>query len=124
VVHIGLPVTADLQTLDLDTTQGETLAGKKKLIQGVIAVLEDTRGVWSGVNPPSDDSVDPLENLTELKIRSSEDYDDPTALSTKAVDLTVKGEWNDHGRIFLRQVDPLPMSVLSVAPTGYIPYRR
>lgn len=123
VIHVGLPIVADIETLDMDSNQGETVIDKKKLITKVSLYLEASRGVFVGAQAPDDDDVDPLENLVELKIRSEENYDEPVALKTGPVDINIKGEWNSHGRIFIRQVDPLPLSILAAVPIGQVPFR-
>lgn len=123
VMHIGLPYLSDLETLDLDTVQGETLADKKRIIVKVTLFLETSRGIFAGAQPPSDDTVDPLENLFEAKIRSDESLDDPTDLQTDTIEIDIRGQYNSEGRIFIRQVDPIPLAVLAVAPSGYVPLR-
>lgn len=123
IIHVGLPYISDVETLDIDTPQGETLIDKSKKVTEVFMQVEKTRGLWAGARPPSDDSVDPLENLTELKIRNEEGYDDPVELKTGVVDIIIKPEWNSNGRVFIRQVDPLPCSILAIAPSGLYPFR-
>jgi hypothetical protein len=123
VVHVGLPYLSDLQTLDIDTVQGETLVNKKKLITEVSMHVEKSRGLWVGGAEPSDDDADPVEGLYELKSRNNETMDSTVDLRTEVVSVKIKPEWNSHGRVFIRQLDPLPLAVLSVAPTGVIPVR-
>lgn len=123
VIHVGLPITADLETLDIDTAQGETIADKKKLTNEFTVWLEKTRGLFSGPKPPSDDSTDPLENLYEMEMRTDEAADEPIALFTGTKSDLIKSEWNGNGRVFIRQVDPVPVSVLAIAPSGMIPFR-
>ena len=123
VIHVGLPFISDIETLDIDTLGGETLVDKNKNIQGVTVFTEETRGLWSGPNPPENDSVDPLEGLTEFKLRNNEDYDSPVSLRTGSQDIVIKSEWNQNGRVFLRQVDPVPSTILSIAPSGFLPVR-
>ena len=122
-IHVGLPFICDIETLDIDTPQGETLADKKKIVSEVSLFVEKTRGIWTGGKPPSDDAVDPLEDLYELKIRDDENYDSPVSLATDVVDIGIKPEWNSNGRVFIRQVDPVPMAILAVAPAGLFPFR-
>jgi hypothetical protein len=123
VIHIGLPITSDLETLDIDTADGETLTNKSKNVQAVTVYVESSRGLWAGSKPPTDDDTDPLEGLREYKARSDEGYDEPIGLKTKPVQITIDGEWNDNGRVFLRQVDPVPLTILSVSPSGKFPFR-
>jgi hypothetical protein len=124
VIHVGLPYISEIETLDIDTAQGSPLADKNKLITAVTLFVENTRGVWVGPKPPSDDDTDPLENLRELKLRNSEGYDSAVDLTTGPVDINIKGEWNNNGRVFIRQVDPVPMAILAVMPSGNIPFTR
>ena len=121
VIRVGLPFTSDVETLDIDTPSGETLSDKNKLITKVSMFVEKSRGLWIGPRPPSDDTTDPLEDLREPKLRNNETYDEPTELKTEVIYANIPGEWNSNGRIFIRQVDPLPLTILSIIPSGYIP---
>ena len=118
VVHVGLPYYCDLQTLDIDTPQG-TLANKQKKVDRVVLHLEKSLGVYVGPKAPDDDDDDPLQYLNELKIRTDEDSMElPTPLYTGTKDVTIEGHWNSNGRVFIRQIDPLPVSVLAVTTEG------
>jgi hypothetical protein len=121
VIHCGLPITADLHTLDVDPPQGETVVDKKKFTSRLTIFVEESRGIFAGTRPPPSDSS--LDGLFELKIRNEEGYDDPVALATGVVDLIIEPSWNAHGRVFIRQTDPIPLSVLAVAPAGLVPIR-
>jgi hypothetical protein len=123
VIHVGLPFISDIETLSIDVVNGETLSNKHKLINEVSISTEETRGIFVGSKPPSDDSVDPLEGLQELKVRNDEAYDSPVSLRSDVTDIVIKSEWNNNGRVFIRQVDPVPMSILAIAPSGSIPFK-
>lgn len=120
-IHVGLPYICDLETLDIENVRVETLTSKKKLITSVSMALHKTRGLWIGPKPPTSDTTDPLEFLRPLKLRYAEDYGSPIALKTGVVEIDLKAEWNSNGRVFIRQIDPLPMTVLSIVPEGVIP---
>ena len=122
VIHVGLPYISDVETLNIDSIQSETLADKKSVVSKVIATVEETRGVWAGVDFPSDDSVDPLEGLNELKVRSNEGGDKPVNLKTDNITINTAGRYN-NGRVVLRQVDPVPFTLSAVHPAGLIPFR-
>lgn len=124
VIHVGLPYLADIETLNIDTLQSETLTDKDKNVQNVTVFVEESRGIWAGPEPPTSDTSDPLENLTEYKLRNDEGYDSPVELKTDSVNVNITSEWNSGGRVFIRQVDPVPLSVLAIAPAGYLPFRR
>jgi len=111
LIHVGLHYLADLETLDAESTQQETLIPRKKRINEITLLVEDTRGLWAG---PDED------NLREFKQRDTEDYTEPIALETGPVSLTVRGKWRDHSRTLVRQVDPLPATILAIVPTGFV----
>lgn len=123
VIHVGLPYISDLQTLDLESVNGETMIDKRKLIGKVVCMVEKTRGLFVGQQPPTDDDTDPLQNLYEAKLRDAEGYDSAVDLMTGPVDVLIDASWNLGGRVFIRQVDPIPASILSITPVGFIPAR-
>ncbi len=124
VIHVGLPYISDVETLDIDTVDGETLSDKDKLINTVNLYVEDTRGIFAGMDFPTADEDDPyLEGLNECKLRELENTDDPVDLKTGMIEVSIESEWNSHGRCVVRQVDPVPMTILSIVPAGYIPFK-
>lgn len=112
VVHIGLPITADVETLNIDSPQGTTLTDRKKQITKLIMLVEETRGLFAGTGPDA--------TLTELKIRDDEEYDEPIDLETGTVSINIAGRANDTGKVFIRQIDPVPATILSIVPVGYL----
>ena len=122
VIHIGLPYISDAETLDIDTPTGETISDKAKLVGEVNMFVEDTRGLWVGSKPPASDVIDPLQDLREFKLRDIEDYDSPPSLTTENISVNIKPEWNSNGRVFVRQVDPIPSTILSISPAGKFPF--
>lgn len=107
VVHAGLPIESDFETLDMSNPQGETVRDKKKIIPVVRMLLEESRGIFAGKD---------ADNLLEFKQRSSENYDDPITLLTGLAEVRVIANWNTNGRVFVRQSDPLPLSILAAIP--------
>jgi len=123
VIHIGLPITSDIETLNIDSPQGETVSDKHMIVNGVSLFVEKTRGLWVGGSPPPDETTDFLGGLTEIKIRSDESYDEPVALTTGVLDVNIESTWNSNGRVFIRNTDPVPTSILAIAPAGLFPFR-
>ena len=122
VVHVGLPITADLETLNIDTAQANSILDRKKLITKVSMWVEKSRGIFVGGVPPDDESQDGLmPAFDELKARYEEGYDQPNNLITRVVEINIQAQWNSHGRVFVRQIDPLPLAILSIAPGGLVP---
>lgn len=123
VVHVGLPITSDIETLNIDTAQGETVADKNKLITKVSLHVEKTRGLWAGATEPTgDDAVGGDSGLVEYKLRQAEGYDEPTDMKTEVIDVNIDGNWNSNGRIYVRQVDPVPATILAIIPIGLVPF--
>jgi hypothetical protein len=107
VVHAGLPIEADFETLDLSAPSGETVRDKQKIVHAVRMILEESRGLYAGRDENS---------LVEYNQRSSENYDDPITLLTGIADILIQANWNKNGRVFVRQSDPLPLSILAAIP--------
>jgi hypothetical protein len=122
VIHVGLPYLADLETLDWEDPSAETLIDKKKLVQGVTLLVQDTRGGWAGCPKVADDGTAAWlsKYMNEIKQRATESYSQPTATRTGTFEINTAGTWGEKGRILIRQRDPLPMTVLAAIPRGKI----
>jgi hypothetical protein len=120
VIHVGLPYVSDLETLDIDTPSGQSLKDRKISVTQVILNVEKSRGGFAGPpDGPTDD--DPLNDLDEFKYRGDEDDEyGPIQLKTDSVEVNTTSSWDNHGRRFVRQVDPLPLTILTIIPQGYI----
>lgn len=123
-IRVGLPYISDVKTLDIDTGTSETLSDKKILINKLTLHVQDTRGLFVGGEAPSNDSVDPLQGLVEIKAREFETYDEPNDLATGKFDQVLEGNWHSNGAIFIRQVDPVPFQISAIMPAGSVPIRR
>lgn len=120
VIHAGLPYVSDLETLDIDFVNAETRADKKKLINKVTVYANNSRGIWAGHQAPTGTNL--LEDLREYEPREGGyDFDDPATRLSGPVEILFPNSWNSNGRVFLRQVDPVPMEILAVVPTGWVP---
>ena len=124
-IVVGLPYVSDLQTLKIDTVQSETLSDKKMLINKVSVGLKDTRGIWIGQEEPEDinEFISGTEGLYEMKVRSNESYESPVDLKTDTDFVVIDSAYDNGGSVFIRQVDPVPATILSVHPTGAIPFK-
>lgn len=127
VIRVGLPIIADLETLDIDTPAGASIKDRKLITNRVGLFVQNTRGLFVGTRPPGTGpavppSTDPLDGLFDARARSPYDsYDQPPALVTDVLEVNAASTWNRNGRVFIRQVDPLPATVLAILPQGYLP---
>ena len=105
IVQVGLPITADLQTLPLSF---ETMAfgqGRPKNINRVWLRVYRSSGIFAGPD---------FDNLTEFKQRTTEPYGAPPALQTDEIEVDVMPAWQQSGQLCIRQSDPLPLTVTSM----------
>jgi hypothetical protein len=106
-VHVGLPIEADLETLDLSIPGVETLLPKNKSIPAVSLLVNETRAIWAGRD---------FDHLDEPAMRTMENYDQPTAMQTGLVQLRVDTNWDKAGSVCIRVKDPLPVCILAIIP--------
>lgn len=127
VIYIGLPMIADFETLGIDTFIGESILDQPKNTSRVVVYLYNTRGFFGGTQNPDTDPnnivdgivQDYLYNLMENKDQESRlSYDQPPPLMTDPAFTNVPCNWSKEGRIFIRNVDPIPLSILAVVPSG------
>jgi hypothetical protein len=111
VIHVGLPIEADIETLSLDIVSGETLLDKRKLINKVTVVVDESRGMSVG---PDED------HLTDQDPIHSTNYADPIPLYTGNVEVLTDATWENNARTFIRQSSPLPVTVLAIIPSGRV----
>lgn len=117
-IRVGLPYTSDLKTLAIDTPSGPSLKGKAMLITEVLVSVLESRGGFVGQTEPDDDGTT---NMMEWQIRNVDDGYDVVPFDTDTVKVLFPGDWNKDGSLLIRQVDPLPLTILAVAPSGLIP---
>lgn len=112
IVHVGLPIEADLETLSIDKNdQQSTILNKESLVTGVDIMVKSSRGIFAGPD---------ANHLYEYKQRSDEDYGELTALTTGLISIGIDGTYDKGGRVMIRQRDPLPVTILSIIPKGLI----
>lgn len=107
VVHIGLPVTADLRTLPL------ALEGAQASGQGTV---KNVNKVHLRVANSSLVQAGPSFNRLRLyPARAvSDPYGSPPAIVNGEISLSIDPSWSQDGAVCLRQEDPLPLTVLSM----------
>ena len=106
-VLVGLPYTAELETLNLELQAMGTQQGQMKKIAQVTVRVKESRGVQVGLNQGA---------LQEVKQRSSEPLGGAMAAYSGDWAVQIPSEWNRDGRLFVQQQYPLPVTVLDLIP--------
>ena len=108
VVHVGLAYTSDLMTLPLGFENAP--AGGQGVTKNVNAVsMRVTQSSLVKAGPTFDD-------LVEYPAREvSDPYGSPPALRTGELRFDIPPDWNSDGGVCVRQDEPLPLTVLSMA---------
>ncbi|WP_434569161.1 hypothetical protein [Pseudomonas sp. Z3-8] len=107
VAHIGLPYKSDMETLDLELKNGnETVLDKKIAVTSLTVLVEESRGIFAGMD----------KNHLRPHKTSRGTYEQPLDELTGQAEIYIANDWKGKGRVFIRQSDPLPLSVLAVIP--------
>lgn len=104
-VHIGLPIQfMDFETLNLDA-HGTAIRDKKKRVGSVTIIVDkSSRAFKAGPDTSS---------LVRFELSQFDQVEDE---HTGQIEHGLSTSWNDHGRVFIRQTDPLPLTILGILP--------
>jgi len=105
VVHVGLPYESDLQSLPLALQAEAFSQGRVKNLNHVWVRVLESSGIFAG---PSADK------LVEAKQRTTEPYGSPPNLKTEDIKIMLTPTWQDTGQLFVRQSDPLPLTIVGL----------
>jgi Ubiquitin-activating enzyme E1 FCCH domain len=116
IVTVGLPYTAQLETLNLELPAGGTMQGQMKKIAQVTIRAKDTRGASVGIYQTMSYGTTGTAT-SEVKQRTPQ-MTLGSAMTPYTGDwqINVPTEWNREGRIFVQQVYPLPVTILDLIP--------
>lgn len=106
VVHVGLPITADVQTLPLALEVQAFGQAVTKNINEVYLRMQDSSGFKVGPN---------FTDTVEWTQRSNEPYGTPPALFTGVEEVTILPEWGQDTQLCVRQTAPLPATILAMS---------
>jgi hypothetical protein len=105
-IHVGLPIVADAVTLpvvaQIDSGYGQ---GRTKNVNKIWLRVHESSGIFAG--PDAD-------NLVEAKQRTNEPAGTPPVLKNQDIEVVLPGRWNDSGQVYVRQRDPLPLTIVSI----------
>jgi len=105
-VQIGLPITADAKTLPVAAGIDNGFAqGRYKNVNKAWLRVFRSSGIFIGPDEY---------NLVEAKQRTTESYGSPPALKSEEIPIVLSPAWADSGQVFVRQSDPLPLTLASL----------
>lgn len=104
-VHIGKPITADLQTLPLALEMEAAAQGMQKNLNKAHIRVHDSSSIFAGPT---------FDKLKQVKQRTDEPYGSPPRLISSEKPINLTPDWNADGQICIRQVDPLPVTVVGI----------
>jgi hypothetical protein len=105
LVHVGLPYESDLQTMPISMNVDGLGQGRFKNVNKAWIRVFKSSGIFIG---PDED------RLVEVKQRTTEPYGTPPSLKTDELDVDLTPSWKASGQIYMRQADPLPLTVVGM----------
>lgn len=119
---VGLPFVTDIQTLDIDQA-GSTVKESRFLVTKVGCYVQDTLGFFAGSQEPTTATglTVPGGGSLEPVVVTDRDENTSTTPITGYRSVNIDGRHDDNGRIFIRNVDPSPLTILALTPHGYFP---
>jgi hypothetical protein len=105
VVQIGLPYTADLQTLPAVLQVDGYGQGRVKNINRCWVKVYQSSGVFIGPD---------MDHLTEIKQRTTEPWGSPPELQSTELEVLTTPSWQTSGQVYIQQQDPLPIEVVGL----------
>lgn len=116
-VQVGLPYTVDVETLDIDQGRG-SIKNDNIRVGEVFIWIENSGSFYVAPKSVSGSSLTTFEQYVPI---NDEDY--PLAAGqvfTGVAPLVLKSTYTKNGRIFIRQPDAVPLTILAIVPEGLI----
>jgi hypothetical protein len=104
-ITVGLPFESDIQTLPLTMNVDGFGQGRMKNINKAWIKVEKSSGIFIG--PDAD-------HLVEYKQRTTETYGVAPTPKSEEVLVMLTPSWSNGGQIYIRQSDPLPLTVVGL----------
>lgn len=107
VVQVGLPITADAQTLPVafDEKGGGFGQARVKNVNEIAVRTYESSGVFAGPT---------FDKLVEMKQRSTEVWGTPPDLVSSEFRIKLTPTWGMSGVVCVRQSNPLPLTLVSM----------
>ena len=104
-IQIGLPITADLETLPLAIDGIPDFGqGRLKNVNKVYLRVANSSGILAGPD---------FSTLRAFKQRTTEPYGSPPLPVSGEIEIVLDNAWGSTGQVCVRQSDPLPLTIVS-----------
>lgn len=129
IIHVGRPITGDLQTLDIDTVEQAPTLIESITVNKVYVKVKDAKSLFIGPQFPVDSNgVQGMESIDNFPV----DYTQVNPIignraqppQTRRFEVTLQGDYRSQGKLCVRQVDPLHAEILSFIPDVEVLTRR
>jgi hypothetical protein len=114
---VGLPYESEMETLDLEASDGRTFTDANKLINAAGVAFDKTRGGFISIESQAATS---LSDASPLAPDDDPNFPAERPSFSDHIEVAIPAQWSKRGRVNVRQVDPLPLTVLSVYPKGMV----
>lgn len=104
-IQVGLPYNSDLQTLPMTLQVDGFGRGRNKNINHAWLQVFQSSGIFIGPT---------VNRLVEVKQRTTEPYGTPPFPKTSEVDVMLTPTWAQEGTVYIRQADPLPLTLVGL----------
>jgi hypothetical protein len=109
-VHIGLPYTSEIETVDIEIMfEGGNTQGRMKSVTKADVYFKNTRGAEISV------TSNPL-IIRAISFDDEATGEDPPDLLTGSKEITLSGNYRKNERIKIKQTDPLPIHIKRIIP--------
>jgi len=107
-VHVGLPITSQLQTLPTNLNQPDAILPKNKVVNRVRVLVDESYELWAGQDF---DDLSMFSQFTE-----GNPYDLPSISDSGFADIRMTSDWQAEAVVCIQHTKPLPISVLAIIP--------
>jgi hypothetical protein len=105
VVQVGLPYTAEIDTLPIALQVDGSGQGRQKNVNKVWIKVYVSGSVFAGPTGGT---------LTEYKQRTTEAFGAPPAPMTKEIEIVIQPSWGPDGTLTISQSNPLPLTLVGL----------
>lgn len=128
IIHVGLPIVGDLETLDIATAEQKPQLLESTTVNKLYIKTYESRGLYIGPRLPANNLVEGSDVTGTAMVAMdgldayAVNYEDETPIignryqqpSSRRHEIILPGDWDSNGRIAIRQVDPVHAEILSI----------